>query len=191
MWSPEFRARKRRTSKPKGTPLWESLGERTFVAIDFETADSAPDSACAIGLARVEAGAVVKRVAWLIRPPRSRIEYAHIHGITWAMVAKSRTFGELWPHIDAVLMGADFLVAHNASFDKRVLAACCLAAGLPPVALPFHCTVQVARSRWKTKGNGLAAVSGRLGIPLNHHHAGSDAEACARILLAAAQPDKV
>src|SRR3954470_15840229 len=57
----------------------------TFVAIDFETADHAPDSACAVGLVRVEALRVVHRENLLIRPPRRRFLWTHVHGITWEM----------------------------------------------------------------------------------------------------------
>ena len=42
----------------------------TFAAIDFETADRGPDSACAVGAVRVVGTRIVKRVRYLIRPPR-------------------------------------------------------------------------------------------------------------------------
>ena len=41
-----------------------------FVAIDFETADQGRDSACSVGLVRVENGAIVKTAVQLIQPPR-------------------------------------------------------------------------------------------------------------------------
>ncbi|MDB5312015.1 MAG: polC [Gemmataceae bacterium] len=157
-----------------------------FVAIDFETADYGPDSACAVGLVRVEKMTVVRREAVLLRPPRSRFLFTHIHGITWPMVAAAPTFADAWPSLAAMLDGAAFLAAHNAPFDRRVLAACCAAAGHPIPALPFVCTVQLARRRWRLSPNNLPAVCRRLGIGLIHHDAGSDAEACARIVIAAA-----
>jgi len=156
-----------------------------FVAIDFETADHGPDSACAVGLVRVERLQVVHRESILIRPPRPRIVFTHIHGITWAKVANAPTFGDAWPRLEPLLDGAAFLVAHNAPFDRRVLAACCQAAGHPVPDLQFICTVQLARRRWGLKPNDLASVCRRLGIGLMHHDAGSDAEACARIAIAA------
>jgi DNA polymerase III epsilon subunit-like protein len=51
-------------SRPLGAAL-------TFVAIDFETADHGPDSACAVGLVRVSGAEIVERKYYLIRPPRS------------------------------------------------------------------------------------------------------------------------
>ena len=156
-----------------------------FVAIDFETADYGPDSACAIGLARVEGLAVVRRESVLIRPPRPRVLFTSVHGITWDMVREALPFAAAWPRLAPLLDGAAVLAAHNAPFDRRVLAACCAAAGLPPPAPPFVCTVQVARRTWGLPRNDLPSVCRRLGIGLLHHDAGSDAEACARILIAA------
>jgi DNA polymerase-3 subunit epsilon len=77
-------------------------------------------------------------------------------------------------------------VARNAAFDRRVLAACCRASGLRVPDLPFLCTVQLARRRWGLKPNDLPSDCRRLGIELVHHDPGSDAEACARIVIAAA-----
>ena len=51
--------------------------------------------------------------------------------------------------------------------------------------LSFVCTVKLARQTWGARPNNLVAVCRRLGIGLKHHDAGSDAEACARIVIAA------
>lgn len=157
----------------------------TFVAIDFETADSGRDSACAVGLVRVQGGEIVERVTRLIRPPRTSFFFTYIHGIAWEHVKAEPTFGELWPGVATLLQGVDFLAAHNASFDRGVLAACCAAARFPEPSSPFVCTVQLARKLWSLKPANLPAVCRHLGLTLNHHEAGSDAEACARIVLAA------
>jgi DNA polymerase-3 subunit epsilon len=157
----------------------------TFVAIDFETADYGADSACAVGMIRVEARNIVHREVVLIRPPRRHIVFTHIHGITWTQVESAPSFAEAWPRLLPLLEGASLLAAHNASFDRRVLETCCRAAGIPAPALPFLCTVQVARRHWGCRPATLPAVCRHLGIGLNHHEAGSDAEACARIVLAA------
>ena len=161
------------------------VAESTFVAIDFETADNGADSACAIGLVRVEGGEIVQRVTRLIRPPRRTNQYAHIHGIRWQDVEDEPTFGELWPDIAPVLADASFFVAHNASFDRRVLHGCCQAYGIVAPPQAFECTVLLARRTWKMPKNDLATLARFIEFELNHHEAGSDAEACARILLAA------
>ena len=171
-------------TRSKAQP-WHDLRRKSFAAIDFETADRGADSACAIGVTRVENLVVVARKAWLIRPPRPTILYTRVHGITWAMVAAKESFAGVFARVSHLLDNVDFIAAHNANFDRRVLMACCLAAGVPCPAAPFVCTVGVARKTWRTRPNNLAAVSARLGIALVHHNAGSDAEACARILIAA------
>jgi len=159
----------------------------TFVALDFETADYPRDSACALGLVRVENHRIVRRTYHLIRPPRRRFAFTYLHGITWEDVAGQPTFAELWPSLTPFLEGADFLAAHNASFDRSVLYRCCETAGLSPPGLPFECTVRLARQTWNIFPTKLNNVCDHLGITLKHHHAASDAEACALIVIAAHQ----
>ncbi len=161
------------------------LPQGCFVALDFETADQGRDSACSIALVRVEGGTIVHREHRLIRPPRRTFQFTSIHGISWSQVANAPTFAELWPQLAAALEGAQFIAAHNASFDAGVLRACCEQAGLRPPVQPFLCTVQVARRAWNLRPTKLPDVCRHLGLPLQHHDALSDAEACANIVLAA------
>jgi DNA polymerase III subunit epsilon len=159
----------------------------TFVALDFETADYGRDSACALGLVRVENRQIVRRTYSLIKPPRRRFVFTYLHGITWEDVAHQPTFGELWPNFAPLLEGIDFLAAHNASFDRGVLLKCCEVAGLAPPQIHFRCTVQLARQTWNIYPTKLNHVCDHLGITLKHHQAASDAEACALIVMAAHQ----
>jgi DNA polymerase-3 subunit epsilon len=167
----------------------------TFVAIDFETADKGADSACAVGLVRVENGAITQKVVQLIKPPRfvegdlfnpsPDFEFTYIHGIKPDMVASAPTFAQAWPKLASILHGADFMAAHNAPFDNGVLTACCAAARLPKPAHRFVCTVRLARSTWNLYPTKLPNVCQHLKIELNHHEALSDALACAQIVIAA------
>jgi DNA polymerase III subunit epsilon len=156
-----------------------------FVAIDFETANPNADSACAIGLVKVENFQVVEQVEYLIRPPSKWFEFTYIHDIDWSMVADKPTFGELHPQIDRFLAGTDFLAAHNASFDRKVLAACRETYQIEPTSHRFLCTVQLARQQWQIRPTKLSDVCRQLDIKLQHHHALSDAHACAQIIIAA------
>lgn len=158
-----------------------------FVALDFETADRGRDSACAIGLVRVEGGQIVHRLSCLIRPPRARFEFTYVHNIRWSDVADQPTFGERWPIIAELLSGAEFIAAHNAAFDKGVLYACCQAHSIAQPRQAFVCTVKLARQTWNIRPTKLPNVCNFLGIELNHHDAMSDAEACARIVMASEQ----
>jgi DNA polymerase-3 subunit epsilon len=156
-----------------------------FVAIDFETADHGRDSACAIGLVRVDDGIITERVHRFIRPPRDEFVFTYIHGITWDDVAGEPAFGPVWSEIQPLLEGVDFLAAHNVPFDRGVLGACCASAGLPAPELRWRCTVQLSRRVLGIRPANLRHVCDTLGIPLRHHEALSDAEACARIVLEA------
>ncbi|MFH0944263.1 MAG: 3'-5' exonuclease [Planctomycetota bacterium] len=160
-------------------------GFPTFVAIDFETADPKRDSACAVGLVRVENSRIVREEEYFIRPPRRDFWFTYIHGITYSMVKDSPTFGELWPELAPWFRGAQFLAAHSAPFDQSVLRACCEQHGLNIPSVPFRCTVKVARERWGIYPTKLPDVCSRLRIALNHHEALSDARACARIMMRA------
>jgi DNA polymerase-3 subunit epsilon len=157
----------------------------TFAAIDFETADHGRDSACAVAVVNVVDGEIVERWHRLIRPPRKRIVFSYIHGISWERVANEPCFAELWPELNERLSGISFLAAHNAGFDRAILNGCCAMAGVKPPSAPFKCTMQMARKTWKLYPTRLPHVCQFLNIPLVHHQADSDAEACARIVLAA------
>ena len=158
------------------------LNRLNFSAIDFETANSNPNSACALGIAIVQAGKIVEQKSWLIRPPTNEFAFTYIHGITWRQVANAPDFGELWPQIWPYLDNCR-IAAHNARFDLGVL-----------FALINHYqsgywrgqaidSVTVARRVWPELPNHqLQTVAAHLRIPLNHHDAASDALACAEIL---------
>jgi DNA polymerase-3 subunit epsilon len=156
-----------------------------FVAIDFETADPGWDSACSVALVRVEEGRIVASAHRRIRPPRSRFAFTHIHGIRWQDVEAEPLFGGVWGDMAPLLDGAEFLAAHNAPFDRRVLETCCRVAGLEAPRLDYRCTVRIARAAWRLFPTRLPDVCRYLGIPLRHHDALSDAEACAKIVIAA------
>ncbi len=156
-----------------------------FTAMDFETADRGADSACAVALIKVEEGKIVDRYYRLIKPPRRQMLFTYIHKIEWKHVADKPTFAELWPEMKERFKGSDFIAAHNASFDRRVLDACCEAAGVVSPRCPYLCTVQLARKTWGIRPTKLNNVCDHLGIELVHHEALSDAHACAQIVLSA------
>ena len=128
-------------------------------------------------------GEVVDTLYSLIRPPRRRVLFTWVHGITWKDVQDSPTFLEFWPQMASFLQGVTHLVAHNAPFDRRVLEACCQSNGIALPDLPFVCTLRESRRKLKLPSHKLDAVCRYCGIPPDHHHAGSDAIAAARILI--------
>ncbi len=154
-----------------------------FLAIDFETANYSPASACAVGLVTVDNCEIVRKKEYFIRPPHNKFVFTSIHGITWQDVRTKRTFGQLWKELASHFEGIDFVVAHNASFDRRVLRECCSTYGIAVPDVEFHCTVKLARNVLGIRPANLWNVCRELGIKLNHHEAGSDSEACARIMI--------
>lgn len=157
------------------------------LALDFETANERRDSACAVGLAWIEDGEVVRRVSHLIRPPEMRFSPGNIrvHGILPADVANEPSFAEVMAPYLADLSGG-VILAHNATFDIGVLRSSLRRAGMAIPTLTYLCTVQIARRVFPApEGCGLGKVARRLGITFEHHDAGEDAYACARIALAA------
>lgn len=159
----------------------------SFTAIDFETANSHPSSACAVGLVKVWRGRVVDRDSWLIRPPVEHAAFldwnVRIHGIREADVAGAATWAEQLPRILAFADG-DAFVAHNAGFDMGVIrAACTLSGDLLPDA-DYLCSVQVARRTYRLDSYKLPLAAAAAGFSaFRHHDPLADAEACAAIVV--------
>ncbi|BDA85575.1 hypothetical protein Sa4125_31170 [Aureimonas sp. SA4125] len=164
----------------------------TIIAIDFETATSRRDSACAIGLAWIEAGEVTRREYRLIRPRELRFDPGNVrvHSITERDVRDQPTFPAVFREFVGAIDGA-LVLAHNASFDLSVLNACLQSYGLPRPALETSCTLALARRIWPAEPNHkLSSLANRFGLRFQHHHAGEDAYACAHIALEAVRAAK-
>jgi len=161
-----------------------------FLAIDFETANYFGDSACAVGLVRVENEIITRREYYLIKPRTSWFHFTYIHGIDKETVKNEGHFNVTWKKVQPMLDGIDFFAAHNAGFDRGVLEACCRSFNVPMPEIPFKCTVELSRKLWKIFPTKLNLVCEHFGIPLDHHYALSDAEACAAIMINAIQYEK-
>ncbi|QBE48329.1 3'-5' exonuclease [Leucobacter triazinivorans] len=166
-----------------------------FTAIDFETANSHPSSACAVGLVRVRAGKVVDRAEWLIRPPAGHAQFlpfnVKIHGITADMVASARAWEEQLDELRGFI-DADVAVAHNASFDMGVIRAACAETITPTPRLRYLCSVQVSRKTYEIPSHRLPLAAEAAGYgDFAHHDALADAEACAAIISDAARRHEV
>lgn len=156
-----------------------------FAAIDFETANYRPNSACAVGLAVVRGGKVTETFASLIRPPELDFlpEFIEIHGITAEQVADAPTFADVWPGL-LRLIGDGPLACHNSRFDMGVLRACLDTNGITHPAVACLCTLRLARQVLPQLPNHrLDTLAAHFDIPLDHHNAASDAVACAHLAL--------
>lgn len=156
-----------------------------FLAIDFETANYYRNSACALGLVKVSDNLIVQRTSVLIKPPQNWFVFSYLQGIVWDDVKKEPTFAELWDQINNHFKDIDFVVAHNAMFDRSVLIKSCEFYGLDIPESPFLCTVKISRMMWNIFPTTLSDVCRQFSIPLKHHDALSDTEACAQIMIRA------
>lgn len=158
----------------------------TFTAIDFETATSYRNSACAIGLVRVENGVVTDKFCSLMQPPGNEYWRRNIdvHGITPEDTFDAPSFAELFPRFRHFLYDR-LLVAHNAPFDRSVLVKTMEHYGLDYDGLNipgWECTLKIYRSKGYSPCK-LSDCCSRLDIPLNHHEALSDAIGCAYLYM--------
>lgn len=157
-----------------------------YLALDFETANSSPCSACSVGLSVFEDGTLVGSKVWLLKPPEEYGKFhwynIKVHGIRKQMVVHAPTFATIWNELQTLFEGS-VIVCHNAMFDTSVLCKTLEYYGMSLPRCRYICTVKVSQKVWPALENHkLNTVSQALGITLNHHEAGSDALACGLIL---------
>ena len=156
-----------------------------YIAIDVETPNGANNRMSAIGVTVVEDGRIVQEIATLVNPET----YFHrfniqLTGIMPEAAEKAPAFYELWPALEPIF-SSGLLIAHNATFDMGVLAKCLAAYGIEwKDSADYACTVQMGRKCFPELSNHkLNTLCDYLGIPLEHHQAGSDSRACALLLM--------
>jgi len=159
----------------------------SFVAIDFETATSYRESACAVGIVNVENGEIVNEFYSLIQPPDNEYSWHNIsvHGIRPHETESAPTFYHVFQKI-LPLLWEKKIIAHNAPFDRSVLKGCMKMFQLDYDELynkeNWECTLSIYRKKGFKPAN-LAACCQKMQIDLNHHEALSDARACAKLYL--------
>jgi DNA polymerase III subunit epsilon len=161
-----------------------------FTAIDFETANGSPASACSVGLVKVRDGQVVDRIGWFIQPPLGHDHFVdwniRIHGITPDMVVDALGWADQLRDL-VEYCEDDILVAHNAGFDMGVIKAACTATGLAVPEYRYMCSLQLARKTYHLESYRLPVVAMAAGFEdFAHHDAVADSEACAAIMIHAA-----
>ncbi|GAB4229081.1 MAG: 3'-5' exonuclease [Ekhidna sp.] len=149
----------------------------SFTALDFETATWSPESICQVGMVRVEDGEVTEKVNRLVQPPKNAYYHKNIeiHGIKPEDTLDAPLFEDVWFDIRH-LIEDEVVVAHNAGFDVNCLQNALAYYDLAQPRFEVRCTRVIYR-------RGLAYLSKKYKIPLNHHDALSDAHACAMLYL--------
>jgi DNA polymerase-3 subunit alpha (Gram-positive type) len=105
----------------------------TFVIFDTETTGFSPakDRLVEIGAVKVRNGKKLGEKSWLINPQRSIPWYVQqVHHITPDMVKDRPTFAQVYPEFLEFIDGS-VLIAHNAPFDIRFIAAEARRADMP------------------------------------------------------------
>lgn len=159
---------------------------KTFVALDFETANQHRTSVCSIGLVFVENGIIVDKYYELIKPVPNFYSYwnTQVHGLVFSDTEHAQQFSDLWIDISKRIKNMP-LVAHNSMFDEGCLKEVLQAYQLPIHQNKFLCTYRAAKKMFPNLPNHkLPTVSQYLGFHLeSHHNALADAEACAHIAM--------
>lgn len=154
--------------------------------LDFETANWADGSICAVGAALVTDGEVTGRCEYLIKPHVS-VDYMsrfcrNVHGISYEELRESPEFFEVWAVVRKMLTAADLVVIHNAYFDLRHLRKVLEMYDLPAVSFNYVCSLNLSRHHFpELPKHGLADMAAHFGITFRHHDALEDAETCAKI----------
>ncbi len=187
-------AQRRPRSGARLIPPVEELLEAEFVAVDFETANRKGGvSACQVALVRVQGGRVVEKYDTFLRPPSGwdHFEFTYLHGISRRETQDAPTWVQAAPTVQD-FVGTAPVYAHNATFDARVWRDLDQYFSLRTVPTRFFCTYRMARRALPGLENYKLPTVVRRCSPqfqLDHHRAGSDAEACA-LIVAALQTDE-
>ncbi len=124
-------------------------------------------------------------------------ETTRVHGIVDADVIHAPLWIEVYPTV-AELLRQRPIVVYNASFDRRMIAACCTNSGFPDEEREWHCAMlQYARfaggrsdhHRNKFRFHKLSDALAAFDLPSGSHRALSDAMACRNLVLALANLD--
>jgi DNA polymerase-3 subunit epsilon len=168
--------------------LAQPLAGAEFLAIDVETNGCAGEDCelTEVGAVLVGGGELHERFESLVaaRAPLSR-SIQRFTGISQAMLEAAPEPRDVLSELARRTEGR-VLVAHNAAFDRRVLAAAFERAGLEWPQAPWLCTVALARRFAPlARRRALGPLADALGIEVEGaHRALVDAEACARVFCA-------
>jgi DNA polymerase-3 subunit epsilon len=156
------------------------MGNIQFISFDVETASiRKPRFICQIGFTVVNNNnEIVESKSFYIQPPNNEIDskLSMIHGVTPDKTLEAKNFLETWDSIKDLFLHK--IVAHNASFDLSVLLENLEYYNLDSSFIDHcECTYRIFNRRLDELCHGF-------GIDYtDHHHAGFDAECCAKFYI--------
>ncbi len=155
-----------------------------YIALDFETASSSMDSACSVGLVRMdEEGFVEDEFYSLICPKNPEFDPRcfSVHHLDPLSVLAAPSIEAIWPEMRDFIADRP-LVAHNAFFDITVLRTSLSSWGLEPVHNPYYCTLSLSRKLWKGRRSyRLPVLAEDMGWEYEAHNALDDSRICGRL----------
>lgn len=144
-----------------------------YVIVDVETTGFSPaggDRVVEVAIARVDAsGRIEDEYATLVHPGRD-VGPVFVHGISNTDIRDAPRFEEIAGELLARMEGA-VVVAHNAAFEDRFLAAEFARAGVLPPVSPALCTLWLARRTLRAPNHKLTTLARYAGIPTVDAHA--------------------
>ena len=161
---------------------------KSFIAIDYETANSDRRSACSLGVSVVSEGIITNNFQTLIKPPADFNYFDEfnvmIHGIKKSDVKNSPDFSEVWTEVTKLNVNNVPLVCHNSGFDIRLTQDLVNYFQIPIGEISFFDTLTIAKKLWPHLINHkLSTLASTFGLELQHHNAASDSAVCAKIAL--------
>jgi DNA polymerase-3 subunit epsilon len=156
-----------------------------YAVIDVETTGFSPgkgDRIVEIAIARVDArGRIEDEYATLVNPGRD-VGPVFVHGISNSEVLDAPTFEEIAGELLARMDGA-VVVAHNATFEERFLAAEFARMDLALPLNPALCSLWLARRTMRTPNHKLATLARAAGLStVDAHTALADVRTVAALL---------
>lgn len=159
-----------------------------YTFFDVETPNRYQDRICSIGVVQTDGDGNIKIADHYLVNPEQKFDarISQIHGLCESDVQNAPTFDSLWLTTLSDIFEGSVVVAHNASFDMRVLNKCLLAYELPFFDTTHLCTKNLARRfNIPSPDYQLPSLCDYFNVKLdNHHNALSDAFACAQIFWA-------
>jgi DNA polymerase III epsilon subunit-like protein len=164
----------------RGVPL-----DAPLAIIDVETTGFSPaggDRVVEIAIARTDArGRIEDEYATLVHPGRD-VGPVWVHGISNIDIADAPRFADIAGEVLARMQGA-VVVAHNAVFEERFLAAEFLRLGILPPLTPALCTLWLARRTMRTPNHKLRTLARYAGLStVDAHTALGDVRTVAALL---------
>jgi DNA polymerase-3 subunit epsilon len=156
-----------------------------YAVVSIETTGLSPakgDRIVEIAIARVDArGRIEDEYATLVNPGRD-VGPILVHGISTTEVLDAPTFEEIAGELLARMDGA-VVVAHNAAFAERFLAAEFARMGVTLPLNPALCSLWLARRTLRAPNHRLDTLARVVGLPLaDAHTATADARTVAALL---------